>query len=154
MPSHIEAQAWRKGSAQDASDDYSSGVVAGFNLARLTPETNLALISLEHNIIQLWGNQIAERSRTELGAKAVRKMQAVRSRKKLIDALVGHTLTSRNHLYVRIDIHLPRYGGKREIPTFLLSSPPNVLFFQRRSFHVEGGGSRSCESVDLVRANA
>ena len=70
-------RAWRKGSAQDASDDYSSGVVAGFNLARLTPEINLALISLEHNIIQLWGNQIAERSRAELGAKAARKMQAM-----------------------------------------------------------------------------
>ena len=82
MPSHIEAQAWRKGSAQDASDDYSSGVVAGFNLARLTPEIDLALISLEHNIIQLWGNQIAERSRAELGAKAARKMRAVYARKK------------------------------------------------------------------------
>ena len=87
MPSQIEAQAWRKGSAQDASDDYSSGVVAGFNLARLTPEINLALISLEHDIIQLWGNQIAERSRTELGAKAARKMRAVHSRKKKVNAL-------------------------------------------------------------------
>ena len=80
-------RAWREGIAQDASEDYTSVVVAGFNLARLNPEIDLALISLEHNFIHLWGNQIAERSRAELGAKAARKMRAVHSRKKKINDL-------------------------------------------------------------------
>ena len=67
-------------------------VAAGFNLARLTREINLALISLGHNIIQLRGNEIAERSRAELGAKAARKMRAVHSRKGLIFLTYGRQL--------------------------------------------------------------
>ena len=79
-------RAWREGNAQDASDDYSSGVVAGFKLATLIPETNLALISLA-KYYTVEGNEIAERSRAELGAKAARKMRAVHSRKKKINDL-------------------------------------------------------------------
>ena len=69
-------QAWREGNLRDASDDYV-GVVAGVNLARLTPVINLALISLAYSVIQLGGNKIPERWRSRLGVKEACMMQAI-----------------------------------------------------------------------------
>ena len=70
-------RAWREGNAQDASDDYSSGVVAGLNLATLVPEINLALISLGQNIIQLSGT----RSLRDREPSLARRQRAGRKRR-------------------------------------------------------------------------